>query len=182
MDAHSSQSFTHIFAGTQTLNDSTIEQIYAKKYNTTTTSRKDIGDIYVKKIPINIKSSHIDRNNYSPNLISADKLYNHLSNSSNDLDFLFVKYNDDSIISEQLVKVEHISWDCLDIRCQGKGVIQLSKPLVIDNKQTKKQFLNGLSDAYKIYITKEREKLNSLETKYCKDTPTYPEPDGDPSY
>ena len=77
------------------------------------------------------------------------------------------KYNDDSILSEKLVKVEHISWTCLDIRCQGKGVIQLSKPLVIDNKQTRKQFLNCLSNAYKIYITKERKKLNSLETKYC---------------
>ena len=149
------------------MNDSIIEQIYAEKYYTTTTSRKDIGDVYVDGVPINIKSSHVDRNNYSPNLISADKLFNHLSNPSNNLDFLFVRYNDNSIISEKLVKVEHISWSCLDIRCQGKGVIQLSKPLTINNKQTRKQFLNGLSNAYKVYIAKERKKLNSLETKYC---------------
>ena len=149
------------------MNVSTIEQIYAEKYNTTTTSRKDIGDVYVDGVPINIKSSHVDRNNYSPNLISADKLFNHLSNPSNNLDFLFVRYNNDAIISEELVKVEHISWTCLDIRCQGKGVIQLSKPLTINNKQTRKQFLNGLSNAYKIYIAKERKKLNLLETKYC---------------
>ena len=75
------------------MNDSDIEQLYAEKYNTNTTSRKDIGDIYVSGIPINIKSSHVDRNNYSPNLISADKLFNHLSNPSNNLKFLFVTYN-----------------------------------------------------------------------------------------
>ena len=49
------------------MNDSIIEQIYAEKYNTTTTSREDIGDVYVDGVPINIKSSHVDRNNYSPN-------------------------------------------------------------------------------------------------------------------
>ena len=29
------------------MNDKIIEEIYAEKYNTSTTSRKDIGDIYV---------------------------------------------------------------------------------------------------------------------------------------
>ena len=38
------------------MNAETIEQIYAEKYNTSTTSRKDIGDIYVDGVPINIKS------------------------------------------------------------------------------------------------------------------------------
>jgi hypothetical protein len=31
------------------MNDKKIEELYAKKYNTTTTTRKDIGDIYVEK-------------------------------------------------------------------------------------------------------------------------------------
>ena len=62
------------------MNAETIEQIYAEKYNTSTTSRKDIGDIYVDGVPINIKSSCVGKNNYSPNLISADKLFEHLSN------------------------------------------------------------------------------------------------------
>jgi len=147
-----------------------IEKIYAEKYNTSTTSRKDIGDIYVDDIPINIKSNHVDRNNYSPNLISADKLFNHLSDSNNNLKFLFVKYddrnNDINILDEKIVDVEHISWECLDIRCQGKGVIQLSKPLKLNNNQTREQFLEGLSQAYIVYIKKEREKLNKLEQKY----------------
>ena len=83
------------------MNDKIIEQIYAEKYNTTITSRKDI-DIYVDEVPINIKSSHVDRNNYSPNLVSADKLFNHFNNP-------------------------HYHADYVDIRCQGKGVIQWSK-------------------------------------------------------
>ena len=144
------------------MNDTIIEQIYAEKYNTNTTSRKDIGDIYVDGVPINIKSSHVNRNNYSPNLISADKLFNHLSNQDNNLKFMFVTYDDNNIIDEKLINAEHILWDCLDIRCQGKGVIQL------DNNQTREHFLKGLSKAYKVYITKERKKLNLLEEKYCK--------------
>tara|TARA_Y100001937_G_C6896912_1_gene231568 strand:- start:62 stop:514 length:453 start_codon:yes stop_codon:yes gene_type:complete len=150
------------------MNDTIIEQIYAKKYKTNTTSRKDIGDIYVDGVPINIKSSHVNRNNYSPNLISADKLFNHLSNQDNNLKFMFVTYDDNNIIDEKLINAEHILWDCLDIRCQGKGVIQLSKSLKIDNTQTREYFLKGLAKAYKVYITKERKKLNLLEEKYCK--------------
>ena len=73
------------------MNDKIIEQIYAEKYNTNTTSRKDIGDIYVDEVPINIKSSHVDRNNYSPNLISADKLFNHLSNQKKHIKFILLK-------------------------------------------------------------------------------------------
>ena len=148
------------------MNDSDIEQLYAEKYNTNTTSRKDIGDIYVSGIPINIKSSHVDRNNYSPNLISADKLFNHLSNPSNNLKFLFVTYNDNQVLNEKMVDVEHISWDCLDIRCQGKGVIQLSKSLKVDDTQTRQHFLDGMRQAYKVYINKERKKLDKLEQKY----------------
>ena len=148
------------------MNDSDIEKLYAEKYNTNTTSRKDIGDIYVNGVPINIKSSHVDRNNYSPNLISADKLFNHLSNPSNNLKFLFVTYNDSQVLDERMVDVEHISWDCLDIRCQGKGVIQLSKTLKVDDTQTREHFLNGMRRAYKVYINKERKKLDKLEQKY----------------
>ena len=68
-----------------------IEFYYANKYKTQTTSRKDIGDIYVDGIPINIKSNNVDKENYSPNLISADKLFAHL-NAGNPLKFLFVDY------------------------------------------------------------------------------------------
>ena len=73
------------------MSDKLIEKIYADKFDTDLTSRKDIGDIYVNKIPINIKSSRVGGNNFSPNLVSADKLYNHLIDEKNNLFKLEVK-------------------------------------------------------------------------------------------
>jgi len=143
------------------MNDQIIEQIYAQKYNTNTTSRKDIGDIYVDDIPINIKSTHIDRNNYSPNLVSADKLFDHLSNKNNKLQFLFVKYNDDNIIEENIVDAEHISWECLVIRCQGRGVIQMNKPLKVNT--------NHGDFEVKELTFKDRRELHSLEIQSATD-------------
>ena len=145
----------------------TIEDMYALKYNTETTSKKDIGDIYVDGIPWNIKSNNINKSNYSPNLISADKLFNHLINGKF-LKFLFVDYVEPLyIINEQLVDAHHISWNCLDIRCQGRGVIQLSSKLIINRNQTVNEFLEGFKPAYSEYIHKERLKLNKLEQKFC---------------
>ena len=149
------------------MNDKQIEGMYAKKYDTTTTSRKDIGDIYVEGIPWNIKSNDLDKENYSPNLISADKLFDYL-NSGKTLKFLFVDYRGDTILKESLVDATHISWDCLTIQCQGKGVIQISSDLKVDESQTKEQFLEGFSPAYRTYFKKERAKLDKLELKYCR--------------
>ena len=149
------------------LNADLIEEMYAEKYNTSTTTRKDIGDIYVQGIPWNIKSNDLNKENYSPNLISADKLFDYL-NSGKILKFLFVDYKEDSIVKEKLVDAHHISWDCLSIQCQGKGVIQVSSDLKVDEEQTKEEFLKGFSPAYKTYFKKEREKLDKLEKKYEK--------------
>jgi len=41
------------------MSDKLIEEIYANRYNTSTTSRKDIGDIYVDNIPINIIPEYV---------------------------------------------------------------------------------------------------------------------------
>ena len=49
------------------INDKFIEEYYAKKYNTVTTSRTDIGEIYIDGVPVNIKSNNVNKNNYSPN-------------------------------------------------------------------------------------------------------------------
>ena len=147
------------------LNAKLIEEMYAKKYNTSTTTRKDIGDLYVDGIAWNIKSNDLNKENYSPNLVSADKLFDYL-NSGKTLKFLFVDYKEDSIIKENLVDATHISWDCLTIQCQGKGVIQISSDLKIDESQTTEDFLKGFAPAYKTYLKKERKKLDKLESKY----------------
>ena len=153
------------------MHDKLIESMYAKKYDTVTTSRKDIGDIYVDGVPINIKSNNIDANNYSPNLMSADKMHDYLSDVNNKLQFIFVDYRvgvdgEIDIVRERRVEAYHIHWSCLSIQCQGKGVIQLKSSLVVDETQTRDEFLNGLSSAYIDYIYMERAKLNKLEAKY----------------
>ena len=61
------------------MSDRLIEEMYAERYNTTTTSRKDIGDIYVDGVPINIKSNNIEKENFSPNMMSGVKLFEYLS-------------------------------------------------------------------------------------------------------
>ena len=140
-----------------------IEEHYAHIYNTTTTSRKDIGDLYVNGQPINVKSHNVNKKNYSPNLISAHRVYNHLLNKDNELTFIFVYHNGEKILNDKEVKAEHISWNCLSIQCQGLGVIQLSKPLEIDTSQTRNTWLDSLKRNYIKYIQRERTKLNRLE-------------------
>ena len=68
--------------------------------------------------------------------------------------------------SERWIDVEHISWDCLVIQCQGKGVIQLNKSLKVDETQTREKFMEGICQAYQVYIKKERKKLDNLEKEY----------------
>ena len=154
------------------MSDELIEQMYAEKYNTTTTSRKNIGDIYVDGLPINIKSNDVNGDNFQPNLMSADKLFDYLSEPTNNLKFMFVDYEKTedgvNILKETLVNAEHISWDCLIIECQGKGAIQVKKnKVIIDETQTREKFLEGFSPAYIDYFKRQREKLDLLEKKYA---------------
>ena len=156
------------------MSDKLIEEIYAKRYNTTTTSRKDIGDIYVDGVPINIKSNNVDKENFSPNMMSGVKLFEYLSDEKNRLQFLFVNYketeNGVDILSERLVDVEHISWECLKVQCQGNGVIQFRKgELKLNENQTRGEFLNGFSDAYADYIKREEIKLHKLRNIFLND-------------
>lgn len=153
------------------MHDKIIESIYAQRYDTTTTSRKDIGDIYVDGVPINIKSNNLDGDNYSPNLMSAVKMFDYLSDYNNKLQFIFVDYRvgvdgEIDIVNEKKVEAEHISWKCLTLQCQGRGVIQLKSSLVVDETQTREEFLKEFPHAYADYIQRERAKLNKLEIKF----------------
>ena len=71
-----------------------IERIFADKYSSVVTSRKDIGDFYLNGTPVDVKSSNVNKNNYSPNLISAKKALDYLNIPENELKFLFVSYEE----------------------------------------------------------------------------------------
>ena len=102
-------------------------------------TKKSIGDFLLDNNitkPVNVKSNNLDKNNYSPNIISAKRLINWL-NKNNELYFIFVDYKKTEtgieIISDSgLVPIHKISWDCLTIESQGWGVIQMSKKLKIN--------------------------------------------------
>lgn len=134
-------------------------------------SRKAIGDFLLNndiKLPVNVKSNNVDKNNYSPNIISAKRLIKWLEQEGNELYFIFVNYKKTEsgveLISDSgLVPVEHISWNCLSIESQGWGVIQMPKELEIDKTQNKQTFFKGLKTAYELYINKELKKMDKIK-------------------
>ncbi|WP_440953573.1 hypothetical protein [Methanococcoides sp. FTZ1] len=148
-----------------------IEMESAKKYGAVAKgTKKAIGDFLLNdddKLPVNVKSNNIDKNNYSPNIISAKRLIKWLEQDGHELYFIFVNYRktDKGIEVENdsgLVPVENICWSCLTIEAQGWGVIQMPKPLVVNKKQTKKEFFNGLKEAYGVYMAKEAKKMDKI--------------------
>ena len=152
-----------------------IEEIYAEKYSRSRASkknRKSIGDFWLSDThAVNVKSNNLDKNNYSPNLVSASRV-NKWLNKGMDLSFIFVDYtisNGEVLIKSDsgLVPVQNISWSCLSIQAQGKGVIQKSKPLQI-KEQTKKDWLKCMAGDYLRFIYSQFSNLCELEQIYLK--------------
>lgn len=149
----------------------TIEVQTAEKHGATAKgTRKSIGDFLLEdniQKPVNVKSNNVDKNNYSPNIISAKRLINWLKQDGNELYFIFVNYRKkgtgvEVINDSGLVPVHHISWDCLTIEAQGWGVIQMIGELKIDKNQDKKSFFSGMKVAYEKYIDKETKKMTKI--------------------
>jgi len=144
-----------------------IEEMIAKKYGSSTTSRKNIGDFMLSsEEAVDVKSNNVHKNNFSPNMVSAKKAYDYLM-AGNLLYFVFVDYELQgkhiNILEESdLIPINYIDWSCLSIQCQGNGVIQKSGPLSIVN-QSLASWIQGLKNAYTLYIEKERNKLSNLE-------------------
>ena len=144
-----------------------IEEIIAKKYGSSTTSRKNIGDFMLSsEEAVNVKSNNIHKNNFSPNMVAAKKVYDYLMSGSL-LYFVFVDYEllgkKINILEESdLIPINYIDWSCLSIRCQGNGVIQKSGSLTVVN-QSLDSWIHDLKNAYSLYIEKERNKLSNLE-------------------
>ena len=147
-----------------------IEKHVAQKHGAVANeTKKSIGDFILSKShPVNVKSNNIDKNNYSPNMISAKKLIKWITDPNNSLSFIFVDYKivngEPKVIKDSgLIPVEHFSWESMSIQAQGWGVIQLSSDLKIDSSQNRSQFLKGLRSAYEVFIQKERDKMAKIE-------------------
>lgn len=147
-----------------------IEVEIAKKHGAVAKeTRKSIGDFMLdENHPVNVKSNNVAKQNYSPNIISAWKLLNWLQDDGHKLSFIFVDYeiraSEPHILRDTgLVPVETLSWACMTIQAQGRGVIQMSGPREIILSQGKRAFLKGLGTAYRDYVKRERTKLARVE-------------------
>jgi hypothetical protein len=151
---------------------SKIEKLIADKYRKDTTTRKAVGDFMLTEShAVNVKSNNVVKQNYSPNMISIQKMHKWVFEERNDLSFIFVDYREQGdnlkILSESdPIPIEHISWNCLSIEAQGYGVIQKVGPLKILPDQTKRDFYKGFLAAYAKYRQKERKKHERFSKRF----------------
>lgn len=148
-----------------------IEEEVAKKYGKTTMTRKAVGDFMLADDhAVNVKSNNVNKQNYSPNMISIKKMFKWVFENKNKLSFIFVDYEEKNgklqiLRQSDLIPIEKISWECLSIEAQGYGVIQKIGDLKIINEQTKHEFYQGFSDAYCKYLNKEQKKHLNFSKK-----------------
>jgi hypothetical protein len=151
---------------------SKIEKLIADKYKKDTTTRKAVGDFMLTDThAVNVKSNNVAKQNYSPNMISIQKMHKWVFEDRNDLSFIFADYeergDDLQIMSESKpIPIEHISWDCLSIEAQGYGVIQKVGRLKIQPNQTKREFYKGFLAAYAKYRQKEHRKHERFSKRF----------------
>ena len=73
-----------------------IENLIARKYGQDTTTRKAVGDFMLaENHAVNVKSNNVDKQNYSPNMISIKKMHKWVFEERNELSFIFVDYKED---------------------------------------------------------------------------------------
>lgn len=143
---------------------SKIESLMIEKYGKDGTTRKAVGDFMLAdNHAVNVKSNNVDKENYSPNMISIKKMHKWVFEQRNELSFIFIDYKqigEDLIIVGETdpIPIENISWGCLSIEAQGYGVIQKVGTLAILPNQTKRDFYRGFLIAYAKFREKERKK------------------------
>lgn len=149
-----------------------IEKLVRDKYGKNATTKKAIGDFMLTDShAINVKSNNVDKQNYSPNMISIKKMHEWVYEQRHELSFVFVDYrevNGQLVVIREigLVPIEHIDWECLSIEAQGYGVIQLCRSLKIIPTQTKAQFYKGFLKGYDKYRLKEVKKHENFSKKF----------------
>ena len=150
----------------------TIEKLIADQHGKTLGTRKAIGDFMLTDShAVNVKSSNVGKQNYSPNMISIKKMHEWVFEDRHDLSFVFVDYKQkdgtvEVLKQSELIPIEHISWNCLSIEAQGYGVIQMCRTLEIVPDQTKGDFYRGFLTAYSKYLQKEKKKHENFAKRF----------------
>lgn len=120
---------------------------------------------------VNVKSNNVNKQNYSPNMISIKKMHKWVFEERNDLSFVFVDYEQKAGVVEVLrqsglTPIEQLGWECLSIEAQGYGVIQMCRTLEIIPNQSKSDFYRGFLEAYSKYLQKEKKKHESFAKRF----------------
>lgn len=151
---------------------SSVEKLIADQYGKGLGTRKAIGDFMLTDShAVNVKSNNVAKQNYSPNMISIQKMHKWVFEQRHDLSFVFVDYKEQDgklevLKQSELIPIEQISWDCLSIEAQGYGVIQMCRTLKIVPGQTKGDFYRGFLLAYKKYMLKEAKKHENFAKRF----------------
>jgi len=150
----------------------TIEKLIADQHGKTLGTRKSIGDFMLTDThAVNVKSNNVDKQNYSPNMISIKKMHEWVFEERNDISFVFVNYKEQGgelkvLEQSDLIPIEQLSWGCLSIEAQGYGVIQMCRPREVAPNQTKSEFYKGFLAAYGKYLQKEKKKHEKFAKKF----------------
>lgn len=150
----------------------TIEKLIADQHGKALGTRKAIGDFMLTHShAVNVKSNNVEKQNYSPNMISIKKMHEWVFEERSDLSFVFVDYKHQNgklevLKQSKLIPIEQLSWNCLSIEAQGYGVIQMCRSLEIVPDQTKSDFYKGFLSAYAKYLQKEKKKHENFAKKF----------------
>jgi hypothetical protein len=99
-----------------------IEKLIADQHGKSLGTRKAIGDFMLTDShAVNVKSNNVDKQNYSPNMISIKKMHKWVFEDRHDLSFVFVDYKQkdgkvEVLKQSGLIPIERISWNCLQYR------------------------------------------------------------------
>lgn len=145
-----------------------IQDEIIRNHNYAKVSEKSIGDFFLDNYTaVNIKTVDISKNFHMPNLVSAKKAFDFLSNHQNRLMFLFVKYhreNDQIIIDDYFYKnIEELSNTA--IQAQGEGVIQMIK-MQFRDQIIRSEWLEEFKQKMRTFIAKQEKKWTKRKTYY----------------
>ena len=150
----------------------TIEKLIADQHGKELGTRKAIGDFMLTDShAVNVKSNNVDKQNYSPNMISIKNMHEWVFEDRHDISFVFVDYKQkdgkvEVLKQSDLIPIEQISWNCLSIEAQGYGVIQMCRTREIAPDQTKGDFYKGFLTAYAKYLQKEKKKHENFAKRF----------------
>lgn len=107
-----------------------------------------------------------------PNLTSVERLARFYEDDKNFFVILLVEYrieNQQAVFDQvKLIPIEHLQWDCLTIGALGWGQIQIanSNRIIINPKNTRKQWMLELCDNLDLFYPKEIEKIENRIKKF----------------